>query len=78
MVYLTTLTAEYIEQPIARRKQNETFQIRRETSSCHLTIKEVCIFENSQIADILTRSKEKEKRNWEVKVIIYCRLGQLG
>lgn len=78
MVYLTTLTAEYTEQPIPRSKQNETFQIRREASSCHLTIIEVCMFENSQIADILTLSKEKERRNWKVKVIISCRLGQLS
>jgi hypothetical protein len=78
MVYLTTLTAEYIEQSIARSKQNETFQIRREASSCLLlTKREVCVFETSQIANILTRSKEKERRNWKVKVTISRRLGQL-
>ena len=78
VVYLTKLTAEYTEQPIARSKQNETFQIRRGVSSCHLTIIEVCIFENSQTVDILTRSKEKERRNWKVKVTISCKLGQLS
>jgi len=76
VVYLTTLTAEYIEQQIARSKQNETFHIRRDASSCHSTIKEVYIFENSQTADILTRSKEKERWNWKLKVIVSCRLGQ--
>jgi len=77
VVYLTTPTAECIEQPIARIKQNEKFQIRREASSCHLNKKKICIIENSQIAIILTRNMEQERRNWKMKVIISCRLGKL-